>query len=170
MIKINLSPKPIRAKRGIPWIIPIIILLLVLCYLLHFLQEKEISSLEREARTLQAQIEKFRVVKDSIVNLKPKANELKNKVAVFHSLDRKWYSAKSLLDRIGELRPEGVELKEISLNPEDVQVEGRAQANRHAAELVRKLKASKLFKEVELAKLSPLESGEGIEFILKAKR
>ena len=170
MIKINLSLKPIRTRREILWIIPIIILLFILCYILYCLQEKRIFSLKKEAKILQAQMERLRVVEDSVITLRSKDDSLKERIAVFHSLDKKWYSPEFVLQGITELCPKGVQIKEISLDPDNAQIKGSAGANRHAAELVRRLKDSELFKDAKLAKLAPSKSEEEVEFIIKAKR
>ena len=169
MLKINLLPEKRSPEGRFPWIIPCLILLILLCLLLYSLQRRRISLLEGETRTLISQIERLKAIEDSVANLESKDEKLREKITIFNTISRKRIPPQ-LLNRIAELRPKGVQIREISLNPDFAEVKGKAWTNRHAARFVQRLKESGSFNQVNLIQLKPLESGEGISFIIRAER
>lgn len=169
MLKINLLLEKKRPEGKFLWIIPPFILLILLCLLLYSLQGKRISFLEEENRVLFSQIERLKTIGDSVANLKSKDKEFKEKIAVFNTIDRERIPSQ-LLQKIAELRPQGVQIKEISLNPDFAEVKGKAWTYRHAARFVQRLTESNSFTRVTLNQSKPLKSGEGIEFIIRAER
>jgi type IV pilus assembly protein PilN len=161
MIKINLLPTKKKAPKKVIDLqqqlllgILVIILSLIIMWFFWNKQKNLIASLEREKITAEGRIREQDNMLKEVKNVEEERKKVSEKIGVIEKLKKNQAGPVRLLDEVSRALPQGVNIRSLAENNNNINIDGQAFTNDDVVRFVENLKASPLLSDVTLLETS----------------